>query len=74
MTTTTNNIEAKDIMSLASEIYFSNCNQDPEFNTLSDSSINSCVCVDLQDKLGRELTDAEENMVDEALLLFGVQS
>lgn len=60
------------ILTLASEIYAANCKQDPEFNTLSADSIAACVRVDLQDKLNRELTDAEEDMVDEALLLFGV--
>jgi hypothetical protein len=60
------------ILTLASEIYSSNCKQDPEFNSLSSESIAAAVRVDLSDKLGRKLTDVEEDMVDEALLLFGV--
>jgi len=62
------------ILTLASEIYAHNCKIDSEFASLSPSSIAACVRVDLQDKLNRQLTDTEENMVDEALLLFGVKS
>ena len=74
MTNSQKNIETKSIMTLASELYASNCKQDVEFNRLSDSSITACICVDLEEKLQRKLTDNENEMVDEALLLFGVKS
>lgn len=73
MTTATNNIETKSIMTLASELYAWNCKQDAEFSSLSPSSIAACICVDLQDRLCRKLTDNESEMVDEALMLFGVE-
>lgn len=66
------NTSTTSIITLASEIYAANCKQDPEFNTLSTDSIAACVRVDLQDKLNRELTESEEDMVDEALTLFGI--
>lgn len=70
MTTTTNE---KSIMTLAAEQYVSNCKQDSEFTNLHPNDIISCICVDLQDLLGRLLTDEEDEMTEEALLMFGVK-
>jgi hypothetical protein len=69
---TMKNSTTTSIMTLTSEIYAANCKQDAEFNTLSADSIAACIRVDLQDKLNRELTESEEDMVDEALAFFGI--
>jgi len=73
MTTTTNNIETKSIMTLASEQYVHNCNEDDVFATIGPANIAAGVRCDLEDMLGRKLTDSEDDMVDEALLLFGIE-
>lgn len=71
--TTTTNIESKGIMTLAAEQYAKNCQEDALFNILHPNDIISCICVDLQDKLGRKLTDLEDEIVEESLLMFGVK-
>jgi hypothetical protein len=60
------------IMTMASEIYVWNCEHDNQFNTLSKSSILACVRVDLADKIGRILTEQEEELVDESLKIFNL--
>ncbi len=67
-----NHIE-KGVMALAAEQYVANCKEDNQFTNLHPNDIISCICVDLADTLGRNLTDTEDELVEESLLMFGVK-
>ena len=71
MTTTTNDTI---FITLASDQYVHNCNEDGVFATLGPANIAACIRCDIEDKIGRKLTDNEDKIIDKALmLLFGIE-